>query len=195
MTVCRPTIWPPTHFSTRDPWLKIWPIPALVATIIVAVDQLAKYWALSAKALDNYQSIEVVPGIFYLVRVFNRGAAWGMFARHTWLLAALSLVVFVVIIIYYQAITAAWRERGVATTLLLGGVGGNLIDRLFRDAGVIDFLSFRYQRWEWPAFNVADTAICVGVGIVILSSVLRPDELGPAAQPPVDELGVRDNEP
>ena len=153
-------------------WLRLWPVPAVVAVLLVVADQGTK--ELVRATIPRHGQVEVIPGCFNLVHVYNKGAAWGMFGGHTFLLGLVSLAVFLWIALKFRYVTEGWVERGVALSLLLGGVFGNLIDRFFREEGVVDFFSVYYQRFEWPAFNIADSAICVGVGIFVLSSFLRP---------------------
>ncbi len=118
--------------------------------------------------------IEVIPNFFYIVHVRNTGAAWGILSEHSTMLAIISAVVFVVMITFYKSLADGYIERCCAITLMMGGICGNLIDRVVHK-GVVDFLSFSYKSLEWPSFNVADSAICIGVGAYSISSLLRPD--------------------
>jgi signal peptidase II len=155
-------------------WLHRWPWPTVGMLVILALDQATKLVILRNARLAVGE-IEVVPGFFYLVCVHNPGAAWGILGGHTMVLAVISAAVFAYIYGRFSWFTEGWSERGFAATLICGGILGNLGDRLFRGAGVVDFLSFRYGPHEWPAFNVADSGICVGVGIYVVSSFLRPE--------------------
>ena len=141
-----------------------------ITGIILIADQITK--AIVEKYLDT--TIEVIPGFFSLVKVGNSGAAWGMFAGHRWPLLAISIIFFMGVIFFFRHLTEGWRERYYATALVLSGILGNSIDRIWRGGFVVDFLDFYVKRYHWPAFNVADSAICIGVGIFIISSWKRP---------------------
>ncbi len=161
----------PARGSAPMAWRRVWQFPLLTAVLIVALDQATKHLTM---AHEHRLPISVIHGFFDLVYVKNPGAAWGIFADHTEMLALISAVVFVIVAFFYGRMTADWTERCVAISLILGGIVGNLIDRLFY-GGVVDFLSFRLITYDWPAFNIADSAICIGVGIYLLSSFLRPE--------------------
>ena len=148
----------------------------MVISIIVLLDQWTKYVVLRSSILDFGGTIEVVPNFFRIVRVKNPGAAWGILPNHTSLLALISAVVFIFMTIYYRGLTGGHTERCIGASLMMGGIAGNLIDRVWYGS-VIDFLSFNYKSFEWPAFNVADSTICIGVAVFSISSFLRPDQL------------------
>ena len=137
---------------------------------ILLSDQITK--AVIEKYLDL--PIEVIPGFFSLVKVGNSGAAWGMFTGQRWLLLAISILFFIGVICFFRSLTEGWHERYYATALVLGGILGNSVDRIWRGGFVVDFLDFYVGKYHWPAFNVADSAICIGVGIFIISSWIRP---------------------
>ena len=157
-------------------WKKVWSIPALVVAIIIVADQWTKYIVLKSTDLNFGGQIEVIPSFFRIVRVRNPGAAWGILPNYTWLLALISGVVFILMTIFFNRLTSDLKERCIGASLMMGGIAGNLIDRVWYGS-VIDFLSFNYKSFEWPAFNVADSAICIGVALISISSFLRPDQL------------------
>jgi signal peptidase II len=160
-------------------WRHVWLLPAMIACGIVLLDQWTKRLIITSEMLHHGHQIEVVSGFFNIVYTRNTGAAWGMFAQHTKLLALLSATVLVIVVVGYRRFAGPWVERALAISLVLGGIAGNMIDRIWYD-GVIDFLDFGIGIHRWPAFNVADSAICVGVAIYVLSSFIRPED-GPAA--------------
>ena len=146
-------------------------IAALVALHLVLVDAVVK--ELAAGFLRGAAAIPVIPGLFDLAYVENRGCAWGLFQGHVWPLAAFGAVALAFL---------AWKRRAVfgvpgsrlgafAEPLLYAGVVGNLIDRVFRGY-VIDMLDFHWKAHHFPCFNLADTFICVSVGLLLLSSLL-----------------------
>lgn len=147
----------------------------LVVVSTIAVDQLTKQWVLNSFQL--YEAREVIPGFFNLVYVTNTGAAFSMLAnvdspwRHYFFLTIGILAV--------TGLTAGYfiyrRENSwylPAFALVAAGAAGNLIDRV-RHGAVVDFLDFHVAGYHWPAFNVADSAICVGAGVFILISILE----------------------
>jgi signal peptidase II len=120
---------------------------------------------------------EIIPGFFSLVHYRNRGAAWGILSNQTFLLAIISIVVFALMIVYFRRLTEDWPERALALGAVLGGVVGNMLDRLFRKE-VVDFLLFYWRDHAFPAFNVADSAITCGIAVFVISSFLRGDTRG-----------------
>ena len=156
--------------STEEKKLLIYCIS--ITGIILIADQITK--AVIEKYLD--QTIVVISGLFSLVKVGNPGAAWGMFAGQRWLLLSISILFSLAVIFFFRSLTEGWRERYYASALVLGGILGNSIDRVWRGGFVVDFLDFYVGKHHWPAFNVADSAICIGVGIFIISSWKRPEK-------------------
>ncbi|MFQ5671098.1 MAG: signal peptidase II [Acidobacteriota bacterium] len=142
----------------------------LLASLVLVVDQASK--AFMTHLLASRGSIPVIPGLFDLTYVRNRGAVFGLFRDlpDLWRAPLLTLVpvaalVFVLVAVYH---TPAHRFLPLsAFGLVLGGALGNLSDRI-RFQSVVDFLDVYLGRYHWPAFNVADSAICVGVALLIL---------------------------
>lgn len=156
-----------------------------VLCIILAVfDQITKYLIVSR--VCKYSRIPVIPGFFDITYVTNPGAAWGMLSHRGVLLLSISMIVLLGMIVFFRKLCDGWRERYYALFLVVSGVLGNSYDRIFRgspygicDGEVVDFLSFHIGNipWAvWPSFNIADSCICIGVGIFILSSFIRPDK-------------------
>ncbi len=144
-------------------------LPLCIAFVIVLSDQFTKFLVRGEFAL--HESSAVIPGFFDLRYIQNTGAAWGMFAGgHLWL-ALLSVVMLGVIIVFRRSfLTDSLLDR-ICLGLIIGGIVGNLIDRV-RLQYVVDFLDFYWRTHHFPAFNIADSAICVGVGLYIISQVL-----------------------
>lgn len=143
---------------------------SLVGAIVIVLDQLTKYLAMTHIPMTG--SISVIPGFFDLVNIRNRGAAFGFLNRsdidwQIWLFGGATLLAAGAIL----ALIRSWpRYSPVLYTglgLVLGGALGNLIDRI-RFRAVVDFLNFYIGDWHWPAFNVADIAICVGALLACL---------------------------
>ncbi len=143
-------------------------LPLLITIFITVLDQATKLWVRVDFALG--ESREVVPGFFSFTYLRNPGAAWGMFGGHNNVLTILSIVMLAVIFIFRRSFLSDTWEHRVALGLMVGGIIGNLMDRI-RFGYVIDFLDFQIAGYHWPVFNVADSAICVGVGIYIVSSI------------------------
>ena len=151
---------------------KSWLLAGLIiAGLLVALDQATKMMVVRNFRLG--ESVPVIDGFFSLTFVTNLGAAWGILAGHGWLLLAISVTVFIFVLLRLRTLTEGWPERYLAMALILSGICGNSVDRLWRKA-VIDFLDFFVGTHHWPAFNVADSAITVGVTVYILSVLLRP---------------------
>lgn len=153
--------------------IRLLSISAGVAIFLLVLDQLTKL--LVEKRMLFGESIEVINGFFSLTYVTNKGAAWGMFHGYGIALFAVGMVVMLIAVAFLRKLCCGYPERYVAILAVLSGVLGNSIDRLFRGA-VVDFLDFYIKERHWPAFNVADCAICIGIGVYMISVLLRPDE-------------------
>ncbi len=144
-----------------------------VAGLVVVLDQLTKQ---IADALLSYNDPLVLLPIFNFTLRYNTGAAFSFLADsggwQRWFFSVIAVVVSVILVAWLKRLprTALWEALGIS--LILGGAIGNLIDRLLFGY-VIDFIEFHYQHWYWPAFNVADSAITVGVTVLILDSLFR----------------------
>ena len=145
-----------------------------LAAAIVAADQLSKWAVLANFAHGERRSIT---GFLNLVLVYNKGAAFSMFADaagwQTPLLAAFAAAA-AAIVGYLIVRNPAKRMLCLGLALILGGALGNLIDRL-RYGQVVDFLDFHAWGWHWPAFNVDDSAICVGAALLVLEGFVTRD--------------------
>jgi signal peptidase II len=142
--------------------------------VVVLLDQLTK--ALISRSMDLHEYVPIVDGILSLSHVRNRGAAFGVLSNaglphQSVLLSALSLVALVAIAVYFVRLPAAARMPRIALALVLGGAIGNLIDRV-RLGYVVDFVHVFWRDHTWPDFNVADSAITIGVALLVLD-VLR----------------------
>lgn len=144
---------------------------ALFILLLVALDQATKHVVRASFAL--HESRPVIPGFFSLTYVQNRGAAWGILSGWGFLLVALAVVMLVVLARYRAKIFGDGLLGRIAFILLAAGIIGNLIDRAVLGY-VVDFLDFFVGQSHFPAFNVADSCICVGVGIYLLQSLLAP---------------------
>lgn len=138
--------------------------------LVLLLDQLTK--VLVEKDFMLHESRVVIPGFFSLTFVRNYGAAWSILSGQGWFLLLVAAVVMAGALYFFRYLTEGYVERYWAIFLILGGVIGNSIDRIWRGA-VVDFFDCYINRWHWPVFNIADIAICVGVGLFMLSTLLR----------------------
>jgi signal peptidase II len=141
---------------------------------LYALDQITKYLVL--RFLGEERTL--IPGFFSLVSVTNSGAAFGSFANNNGFFIGLSLVAFVIVLFLLLRRDSPDPWRRVALGLLLAGILGNLTDRLWH-GHVIDFLLFNLHipfADPWPAFNVADSCICVAVFCFVIHSFRQPGE-------------------
>lgn len=150
----------------------------LVAVVVIVADQATKLWA--EAALDHGQPWVLTP-FFNFTLSYNPGAAFSFLATQggwqRWFFTVIALVVSLALIVWISRIARVrekWMEA-LALALILGGAIGNLYDRLAY-GHVIDFIVVHYQQHYWPAFNIADSAICVGAGLLILDTLVRKGE-------------------
>lgn len=146
-------------------------IAIVVALNLILVDAVVK--ELAAGYLKGTAAICIIPNLFNLAYVENRGCAWGMFQGHVWPLAVFGLLALAVLIWQRRAVFGAGWLGAVAEPMLYAGIIGNLIDRLYRGY-VIDMFDFHWKVHHFPCFNVADSLICVAVGLMLLTSFSHP---------------------
>jgi signal peptidase II len=151
--------------------------PLLVALCVILLDQASKEWVRGAFSL--HESVPLIPGLFNLTYIRNTGAAWGLFSGQNVALSLLAFAMLVALVVFRRKLLPPGRLHRVALGLLCGGIVGNLFDRLRLDY-VTDFLDFYFREWHFPSFNVADSSICIGVGIYILGTLLaKPPKTDP----------------
>ena len=139
--------------------------------LFLALDQGTKLLAMTS--MELHETVELIPGWFNLTYVRNPGAAWSMLAGFPWLLLGFGVAAAALIVIFFRRWSEGFPERYCALGLIESGIVGNSIDRLWHGS-VIDFFHVHcYNYYHYPIFNVADCAICIGVGIFVLSSLLR----------------------
>ncbi len=160
-----------------------------LAALVVLLDRWSKRWAVEALRESGAQSVPV-PGASDLLRltyVENRGAAFGLLQGQVTFFVLVGLVVVAVIAASYRYLPRSGFRMHLALGLQLGGAVGNLIDRV-RQGYVVDFVDFGYRTNWWPVFNVADSALVVGVGLLALQLLRQPEpkQAGRAATQPGD---------
>ncbi len=146
-----------------------------IMLVVVGCDQISKVWIL--QNFELYESTVIIPGLFNLTFLRNTGAAFGMFAGHAgwWrqlFFIGVAVVALVVILIMQRRLGPQNSAYTVSLAFIGGGAVGNLIDRILYGS-VVDFLDVYIGSHHWPAFNVADSAISVGVGLFLLTQFLE----------------------
>jgi signal peptidase II len=158
----------------------------LLSLLVLLADQWTK--GIVARTFEVHQSRSVIAGFFDLTYVQNSGAAFGLFASvdssvKAIVLNSVAVIVFLVVSLYALRSSHRSVRLQLGFALILGGAVGNLMDRV-RYGYVVDFLDFSISGHHWPAFNVADAAICVGVGLLFLDMLRGDEETAAPAQPP-----------
>jgi signal peptidase II len=149
----------------------------LIALLILAIDHVTK---LIARANLGYgQVVDIVPGYLRLSFVRNSGVAFGIFDRvqsawKPYILGAMAIIALTVIVFYSTRMPRDRILMQVALAVTMGGILGNFLDRVFRGY-VIDFIEFHiHESFYWPNFNVADSAITVGIALLLIDTVIHP---------------------
>lgn len=156
----------------------------ITSALVFVIDQMSKAWIFNKLPLDSYfypDSIQVIEGFFYIVHIGNEGAAWGMLSGYSGWLAIFAVLALFVIYKVRHTLELDRTIMQLAFGLLIGGIAGNLMDRLIH-GHVIDFLDFHFPvsiPWimptgRYPSFNIADCGIIVGVLIYLGVSFFYP---------------------
>ena len=167
---------------------KYW-VLLITCLLVLGSDQYTKY--LVKTTLPLYRSVEVIPGFFNLTHVRNPGGAFGIFwgKRGGWgsfFFVGISVLAIGAIVAFFRKIKDEDMILALSFSLILAGALGNLIDR-FRYGEVIDFLELYYRSFHWPAFNIADTAICVGIGLMALQLLIHDQKKAPRSKSQVPD--------
>jgi signal peptidase II len=147
-----------------------------LSVVIIVLDAVTK-WLVSAN-ISLHDAITIIPDLFSIVHVRNTGAAFGIGANAESQLVPLllnsgAILVFLIVVAYALRTPLTDRTLQVGLHLILGGAIGNLVDR-FRFGYVVDFLDLYVRDHHWPAFNVADSAICIGIALLFLDMRRKP---------------------
>ncbi len=150
----------------------------VLAGLIAVLDQFTKWLVVTRFHL--HEIVEVIPGFFNFTYLHNKGAAFGLLANadpswRVYFFVGVSVLALVFVLFVYQHYRHLGSCYVLAFSGIAGGAVGNLIDRV-RYGSVVDFLDFYYAGWHWPAFNVADSAIVVGVTIFMIGSIFEKDD-------------------
>ena len=143
---------------------------------VIILDQVSKYMIQSTPALQN---VVLIPEFFHITYAKNTGMAWSMLSGQTGILALISAVA-IGIMLHYLLRVKNDRLTSAALALMIGGAAGNLIDRLFLSY-VRDFLNFYIFGYDFPVFNIADSALCIGVFLLMIAAFLEEKKHEPTA--------------
>ncbi|GAB1611738.1 MULTISPECIES: signal peptidase II [Mammaliicoccus] len=141
------------------------PIWSIFIVIIIALDQLTKY--MIVKSLEIGDSVKVIKNLLYITSHRNEGAAWGILQGKMWLFYIVTIVVLVILVMFFKSEGYGKPLIQFGLSLLIAGSIGNFIDRLFRSE-VVDFIDTYIFGYNFPIFNVADAALTIGVIVLII---------------------------
>lgn len=173
--------------SAKAPTVKIWYL--LIATLVMLFDQITKYMV--AVRLSDGDEIDIIEGFFKFSYTENPGIAFGMLNNGNvkWLLVAISVAAIMVVVYYMRRTPASNMLLLWSLSLLAAGICGNLIDRV-RLGRVIDFILLYYRDYQWPVFNIADTAITIGAALMAIELFMAPQAERPAVGDPVEAPNI-----
>ncbi|RWZ60677.1 lipoprotein signal peptidase [Halobacillus fulvus] len=141
----------------------------LMAFVLIIIDQITKWIVVTQMELG--QSIPVIEGFLSWTSHRNQGAAWGILQGQMWFFYIITVIVIGFVIYYMQQYGKESRLAGIALSLILAGAIGNFIDRVFRQE-VVDFADTIIFGYDFPIFNVADSALVIGVGLVMIATFI-----------------------
>lgn len=147
----------------------------ILAIIVIGIDQLSK-WIVKSK-MDLYEQIPIIEDFFYLTSHRNSGAAWGILQGKMTFFYIVTAIVFIGIIYYMEKYARDHKLLAISLSLILGGTIGNFIDRLLYQE-VVDFLDFKIFSYDFPIFNIADSALVVGVIFIALITLMDENKKG-----------------
>ena len=153
--------------------MKRWQLFSAIALLGIIVDQLTKIYI--DRSMQLFDSIPVFENFFHITYVRNRGAAFSFLSNASWRLPffiAVSIIAALVILVAFRKLRDDQKLGQISLAMIFSGAVGNLIDRV-RLGEVIDFLDAHWYRHHWPAFNVADSLICVGVFLLAIDMILE----------------------
>ncbi|PFL83217.1 signal peptidase II [Bacillus cereus] len=142
----------------------------VIALFVIAIDQISKW--LIVKNMELGTSIPIIDNVLYITSHRNRGAAWGVLENKMWFFYIITVVFVVFIVFYMKKYAKTDKLLGISLSLILGGAIGNFIDRVFRQE-VVDFIHVYIFSYNYPVFNIADSALCIGVVLIIIQTLLE----------------------
>lgn len=159
------------QYNRRIKFMRIY---YLIAVFVILIDQWTKW--LVIKKMELYEKIPIIENFFYLTSHRNKGAAWGILQDQMVFFYIITVIVVIGIVYYMEKHIKDQKLMAIAFSLILGGALGNFIDRLFRKE-VVDFLDFIIFSYDYPIFNVADMALVIGVGLVLIATFIEERKL------------------
>ena len=157
------------HF--RPPSLKIQLTFWLLMVIGLALDLWSKWAVFNWLQQKSYNTFSIVDGFLQFVTGVNAGAAFGIASGQRLLLVTVSVLALIVVFAVFFCSGTKRKIVHIALGLFAAGICGNLWDRIFNDGLVRDFIDVYYRKYHWPAFNIADSMLCVAVGLLIISNL------------------------
>ncbi|HYK73489.1 MAG TPA: signal peptidase II [Pseudoneobacillus sp.] len=145
----------------------------IIALFVIILDQVTK-WLVEKKMVLG-ESITIIENFLYITSHRNRGAAWGILQGQMWFFYVITIIVIIGIIYYIQKVAKGKLLLGIALGLMLGGAIGNFIDRVIRKE-VVDFINTYIFSYDFPVFNVADSALVVGVALLMIQMLREERE-------------------
>lgn len=142
----------------------------VIVLFVIAIDQISKW--LIVKNMELGTSIPIIDNVLYITSHRNRGAAWGILENKMWFFYIITVVFVVFIVFYMKKYAKTDKLLGISLSLILGGAIGNFIDRVFRQE-VVDFIHVYIFSYNYPVFNIADSALCIGVVLIIIQTLLE----------------------
>ncbi|KXY38575.1 lipoprotein signal peptidase LspA [Bacillus cereus] len=142
----------------------------VIALFVIAIDQISKW--LIVKNMELGTSIPIIDNVLYITSHRNRGAAWGILENKMWFFYIITVIFVVFIVFYMKKYAKTDKLLGISLSLILGGAIGNFIDRVFRQE-VVDFIHVYIFSYNYPVFNIADSALCIGVVLIIIQTLLE----------------------
>ncbi|NMD69431.1 signal peptidase II [Bacillus sp. DNRA2] len=147
----------------------------IIAFFVILLDQFTKW--LIVKNLELGESITIIDQYLYITSHRNRGAAWGILQGQMWFFYIITVIVIIGIIVYIQkVIKNKNRLTGISLALMLGGAIGNFIDRVARKE-VVDFINTYIFEYDFPVFNIADSALVIGVILLMIQMLLEERQM------------------
>ncbi|HFJ9376235.1 TPA: lipoprotein signal peptidase LspA [Bacillus paranthracis] len=142
----------------------------VIALFVIAIDQISKW--LIVKNMELGTSIPIIDNVLYITSHRNRGAAWGILENKMCFFYIITVVFVAFIVFYMKKYAKTDKLLGISLGLILGGAIGNFIDRVFRQE-VVDFIHVYIFSYNYPVFNIADSALCIGVVLIIIQTLLE----------------------
>ena len=140
-------------------------VASVVSVLFLVADQISKWYIASNFTLTETKPL--IDGIIDLTYVHNKGGAWGLMEGYTWLLLSITFLIMIICIALLIKEGLKNKLLFFAISLVLSGGIGNMIDRIFRSGNVVDFIHLHFMP-DFPVFNIADCAVCIGAGLLLL---------------------------